>query len=384
MIGPDTKAWTTGTLGELLPIKYGKSLPEKMRDASGTIPVFGSSGRVGVHAQPLTKGPALIVGRKGTVGAVYFSAEPCWPIDTVYFAEADQGQNLRYFKYLLDSLNLVRLDRSTAVPGLSRDDYNALNVKIAPAEEQYRIVAEIDKQFSRLDEAVANLKRAKVSISRYRTSVLADAAGSNEDSWPTCTIGSLLCEPIVNGLSIKESQTPTAVRALRLSAMSDAGLDYADYRFLPLQPTAVEDIVVREGEFFVSRGNGSLALVGRGSTAQTPPGPVIFPDTMMRLRFADASVRRWVAMLWPSRLVRSQIEHRVKTTAGIYKIAQPQVASISVPLPPATERDRILAEVDRRLSIVHEVETEVDSNLRAAKSLRQAVLRRAFSDGVEG
>jgi type I restriction enzyme S subunit len=87
-------------------------------------------------------------------------------------------------------------------------------------------------------------------------------------------------------------------------------------------------------------------------------------------------------MLWPSRLIRRQIEQRVKTTAGIYKIAQPQVASISVPLPLASERQRIVAEVDRRLSIVREVEAEVDANLKRAQALRQAVLGHAFG-GLE-
>jgi type I restriction enzyme S subunit len=160
--------------------------------------------------------------------------------------------------------------------------------------------------------------------------------------------------------------------------MSESRLNYADHRFLPVCPASVDDILVAEGDFFVSRGNGSLALVGRGATAQTPPFPVIFPDTMMRLRFNDAEVRRWVATLWPSRLVRRQIEQRVKTTAGIYKIAQPQVASISVPLPPASERERIVAGVDRRLSIVREVEAEVDANLKRAGALRHAVLARAY------
>jgi type I restriction enzyme S subunit len=100
---------------------------------------------------------------------------------------------------------------------------------------------------------------------------------------------------------------------------------------------------------------------------------------MMRLRFADAEITRWVAMLWPSRHVRSQIEQRVKTTAGIYKIAQPQLASIKLPMPPLAKRREIVAEVDRRLSIVRGVEAEVEANLKRAQALRQAVLARAFS-----
>jgi type I restriction enzyme S subunit len=248
----------------------------------------------------------------------------------------------------------------------------------APPIEQERIVAELEKQFSRLDKAVANLKRVKASISRYQALTLSEVAGS-DGRWTTCTIADLLRERIVNGLSVKESTTPTSVRALRLSAMSECGLNYADHRFVPVDPASVDDIRVEKGDFFVSRGNGSLALVGRGATAQTPPFPVIFPDTMMRLRFVDADVGRWVATLWPSRLVRRQVEQRVKTTAGIYKIAQPQVASISLPLPPPSECERIVAEVDRRLSIVREVEAEVDANLKRAQALRQAVLTRAFA-----
>lgn len=257
-----------------------------------------------------------------------------------------------------------------------------LPLPLPTVDEQRRIVAEIEKQFSRLDEAVANLKRVKASILRYQAAVLSEAA-VQEGRWTTCTIADLLRERIVNGLSVKESTTPTSVRALRLSAITGSGLNYADHRFLPVDPASVEDILVEEGDFFVSRGNGSLALVGRGAVAQTPPFPVIFPDTMMRLRFAAADIRRWVAMLWHSRLVRRQIEQRVKTTAGIYKIAQPQVASIRIPLPPAPERERIVAEVDRRLSIVREVEAEVDANLKRAQALRRAVLARAFAGANE-
>ncbi len=178
------KSWQRATLGELLPIKYGKSLPGKLRDICGSRPVFGSSGQVGTHTSALTTGPTLIIGRKGNVGAIHYSSEPCWPIDTVYYVEPGRGQNLRYYKYLLDSLNLVKLDKSTAVPGLSRDDYNAVEVVVAPPELQENIVAEIEKQFSRLDEAVANLKRVKANLKRYKAAVLKAAVeGKLTEAW---------------------------------------------------------------------------------------------------------------------------------------------------------------------------------------------------------
>ena len=161
-----------GRLGDLLPLKYGKSLPAALRDSSGSVPVYGSSGVVGSHSSALTAGPVIIVGRKGNVGAVYYSAVPCWPIDTAYFAQPPIGHDPRYYRYLLDSLGLSRLDKSTAIPGLSRDDYNAVEVTIHPPEQQAEVVAEIEKQFSRLDEAVANLQRVKANLKRYKASVL--------------------------------------------------------------------------------------------------------------------------------------------------------------------------------------------------------------------
>jgi type I restriction enzyme S subunit len=166
--------------------------------------------------------------------------------------------------------------------------------------------------------------------------------------------------------------------------MSDSGFDYSDARYLPLSDSDIDDLWIQEGDFFMSRGNGSLHLVGRGTSAQKPPSPTIFPDTMIRLRLADAiRTSGWVRRLWPSRLIRSQIETRVKTTAGIYKIAQPQVEGMAIPLPPLAEQTRIVAEVERRLSVVEELESVVTANLQRASSLRQSILKKAFTGELE-
>jgi hypothetical protein len=101
---------------------------------------FGSSGVIGQFHRALTSGPILIIGRKGNVGSLFYSEQPCWPIDTVYFSEATSDINLPFFKYLLEPLDLKGLDRSTAVPGLSRNDYNRIKVDLPPLREQERIV----------------------------------------------------------------------------------------------------------------------------------------------------------------------------------------------------------------------------------------------------
>lgn len=55
---------------------------------------------------------------------------------------------------------------------------------------------------------------------------------------------------------------------------------------------------------------------------------------------------------------------------------------IALPIPPETEQYRIVAEIDRRLSLVREVESQVDANLQRAERLRQSILSQAFSGGL--
>lgn len=54
------------------------------------------------------------------------------------------------------------------------------------------------------------------------------------------------------------------------------------------------------------------------------------------------------------------------------------VRAIHVALPPLAEQVRIVAEVERRLSVVEELEAAVTANLQRTTRLRQSVLQRAF------
>jgi len=166
------ESWTQAKLGDVLPILYGKGLTKANRNSAGDVPVYGSSGIVGTHDKPLTRGPALVIGRKGSVGAIHRSRTACWPIDTVYYAEDCALTPLGFYEHLLRYLRLGALDRSTTIPGLSRDDYDEVLTPIPPLEEQHRIVEAIESYLTRLDDAVASLERVQRNLERYRASVL--------------------------------------------------------------------------------------------------------------------------------------------------------------------------------------------------------------------
>ncbi len=108
--------WKRPQLGDYAPLQYGKALREDLR-AEGEIPVYGSSGRVGTHNKPLVEEGGIIIGRKGTVGAVYFSVVPFWPIDTTYYIDNENVS--RFLFYALQRLQFINTD--VAVPGLNRD-----------------------------------------------------------------------------------------------------------------------------------------------------------------------------------------------------------------------------------------------------------------------
>ena len=429
---------TRGTLGELLPLKYGKSLPAAARDATGSVPVFGSSGVVGQHSAALTSGPTIIVGRKGNVGAVHFSAVPCWPIDTAYFVEPPAGHSATYYRYLLTSLNLVRLDKSTAIPGLSRDDYNAVEVAVHAPAKQIEIVAELEKQFSRLDEAVANLQRVKANLKRYKASVLKAAVEGHlveteatlaRRERRTYETGEQLLQRILDERQAKwagkgKYPEPDVSAATELPALPD-GWTWSVFGFLGADPHNT----VQTGPFgaqlhntdFVASGVPVIAvgnLTGTGfkreglyfikpeKAAQLSrydiwSGDILFARsgaTLGKVCVAPSDVSDWrmTGHILRARLNRAFLNSHIAVYAlsslpavtkqifgSVRGVTRPGfntslLESVWVPVPPIAEQVRIIAEVDRHLSIIREVEVEVDANLQRAQALRQATLAKAF------
>jgi type I restriction enzyme S subunit len=217
---------------------------------------------------------------------------------------------------------------------------------------------------------------------RYSAPAASHLSGVSQipDGWAWATVDGLIEEPLCNGISIAGSDKPPGVPALRLSAMGDSGFNYEDVRYLPLSEAEIDDLWIHEGDYFLSRGSGSPALVGRGTLAQKPPLKVIFPDTMIRLRISR-TIRgaNWLPTIWRSNMVRQQVSRRAKTTAGIWKISQPTVQTISIPLPPIAEQQRIVAEVEQRLAAIDRIEKQILAALEQTSQLRIALFHRSLS-----
>jgi type I restriction enzyme, S subunit len=135
-------------LGDLMELKYGKALPSGDR-TEGDFPVYGSGGVAGTHDKALVEGPGIIVGRKGTVGAVYWSEQSFFPIDTTFYVTLRRDEvPLEFAFHLLRHLGLDGMNSDSAVPGLNRGSALALPVRLPDRAELRRYHQEVRPLFA--------------------------------------------------------------------------------------------------------------------------------------------------------------------------------------------------------------------------------------------
>lgn len=190
---------------------------------------------------------------------------------------------------------------------------------------------------------------------------------------------------MINGLSVKGSNDPPGVAALKLNAISSSALDFSKRRYLPINEIDVENLFIKNGDIFISRGNGSLHLVGRAAIASNVEMNVIFPDTMIRARIRHHFyINDLFLLYWDSRYIRAQIESSVKTTAGILKISQAQLQEITLPLPALEEQKEICRVASEKLFAIGRLEAEVNDQIIKAEKNKQSILISAFSGKLAG
>lgn len=156
-LGLVPSGWKVGKVEDLMELPYGKALKATDR-VDGPVPVYGSGGITGCHNESLVNGPSVIVGRKGTVGSLYWEDRPFFPIDTVFYVRTDNP--LTYCYYLLQTLGLENMNTDGAVPGLNRNNAYRLPVVVATTS--------ILESF---DEIVSSLRNKMFSNSQHTQSL---------------------------------------------------------------------------------------------------------------------------------------------------------------------------------------------------------------------
>lgn len=425
--------WVACTLGEIIELHYGKALPAKVRDESGSFAVYGSSGRVGSHTKALVEGPCIIVGRKGTAGAVEFSKGNCWPIDTTYFVRSSEYLHTSFLFYLLRSLRLGELDRSTAIPGLNRDDAYQKKIFLPPLDEQRRIVEKIETLFARLDQGEAELREVQALLARYRQSVLKaavtgeltadwraenahrvehgrdllerilqtrreqwqgrgkykepaapDTTGLPElpEGWVWASVDMVARETLIGLVRAASAQNTegNGVRYIKMDRIDMHGqLDIETEVRIQTSSTEVERYSLRAGDILFNTRN-SLELVGKnGLVSKEPHEPTVFNNNLMRIRFIEGILPEFMNYQMCAPSFRKLMERVKRATTSVAAVYGGDLKALPVAIPPVEEQREIFGRLEEKLAQIEAVALWCSTELAHSAALRQSILKDAFA-----
>lgn len=138
-------------LGAIASLEYGKALPAGTREP-GDVAVVGSGGISGTHSLALVHQSGVVVGRKGSAGAVHWVSGPHFPIDTTFYVRGQrEAISQSYLYFLLRTLHLDQMNNDSAVPGLNRAEALALPVELAADEHLSAFTSRADALIELVD-----------------------------------------------------------------------------------------------------------------------------------------------------------------------------------------------------------------------------------------
>ncbi len=382
------------------------------------------------------RGSIIVVTRVG-LGKVAITNEPlCFSQDSqglVFNRSELHGLFLTH--YLSEAVQRFRYEsRGTTISGVTKRQLRELQVLLPPLPEQHRIVAEIEKQFTRLDASVAVLKRVQANLKRYRASVLKAACegrlvpteaelarAEGRDYEPA---DSLLERILAERRARWESQEkrrgkykePVAPDTTDLPELpegwvwvtlpqlgelnrgkskhrprNDPRLLGGPYPFVQTGDIRhSQGLVTYHSQTYTGYGlaqsrlwpSGTLCITIAANIAETGilSYPACFPDSVVGFVCDDDPViTKFIEFF--IRTEREGLERFAPATAQ-KNINLKVLADLAVPFPPLAEQYRIVAEVERRLSVIQQTEAAVEANLTRAERLHQSILKQAFSGGL--
>lgn len=432
--------WAICSLGELLSFEYGKSLSKSNRISEGDYPVIGSNGIVGYHSIFLCKGPGIVVGRKGAAGEVTYLTRDFWPIDTTYYIKGSEYTDLRFIYYLLKSLRLKQYEKSTAIPGLNRNDAYRLKIYLPPLPEQRAIVAKLETLLSELDNAAQSLKQAKEQIKTYRQTVLKAAfTGKLTEEWRKQQTDLPTSEELLQQINDErqkyyeqqladykagkiKTKPKQPEKALPLKTTEDWQSIPANWIYLlhnqiaeinPRLPYDIKDescdvsfipmssVEAKSGKFSnklkrkysdVKKGytpfiNGDVIFAkitpcmenGKIAIVNDLSNGIGFGSTEFHVsRLLSCFNNRYLLYYLLQDAVRDKAKMKMSGGVGQLRVSSDYFGSIPIPCCSKREQDIIVNEIDTRFSVADQLDWSIEESLVKAEALKQSLLKQAF------
>ena len=156
-----TAAWSKRRIGAFAPLQRGFDLPSRDR-IPGPYPVVYSNGILNFHRESRVRGPGVVTGRSGTIGAVTFIEQDYWPHNTALWVTSFNASNPKFVFYLLQYIGLERFATGSGVPTLNRNDVHAFEVNVpASVDEQAKIAQVLSDMDADIAATEARLTKAR-------------------------------------------------------------------------------------------------------------------------------------------------------------------------------------------------------------------------------
>lgn len=411
------KGWAPATVGELGEYINGRGFKKTEWSGSGR-PIIriqnltGSGSSFNYFDGPLEERyivppGSLLVSWAATLG-VYRWTGPEGALNQHIFrvrSYIDEG----FHRYLLQhALDLMQENtHGSGMVHITRGRFDETPVSLPPLAEQERIVTAIEEAFSKLDAGDAGLRTVRQLLKRMREAILTAAVTGRlvpqdptdtpaaklladlgaepalgmydiPDTWAWARLGSMLREPMRNGMSAVKADSSEGLPTFSITAVTTGDFSDKNIKYTAGDWSRASDLWAEAGDLFVQRSN-TPELVGTARLYRGTPRAAIFPDLLIRVRVVPQLRPEWLELFMCSPRCRAFVRSQAKGLAGsMPKISQPVLDRLEVPVPPEGEQDRIVTEVERQLSFVEACERAVDVGLARSAGLRRSVLKAAF------
>lgn len=423
------KEWRHTTFGQVFRLEYGESLPAPKRTGTGEFPVYGSNGVVGSHAECCVAAPCLVVGRKGSAGAVNVCEHHgCWVTDVAYYCVPPDEVTLRFTYLLFLTLGLDELGKGIK-PGLSRNEAYVLPVSIPPLAEQHRIVAKVDELMALcdrletrqsdaqaaharlVDELLGSLLQARdaedfaecwgrvkdnfdvlftteQSVNRLKQAVMQSAVtgkfsqsqvsqknqgAARQEKWEIKELSQVASE-IVDCPHSTPKWTPDGELCVRTSQFKPGHLDLTVCKYVSASTydERISRLQPMAGDILYSREGGIL-----GVACRIPPNTKLcLGQRMMLIRPGSDVFGEYLELVLNAPLITDLAKSQ--TTGGAApRINVSSVKKYPIPVPPLAEQHRIVAKVDEFMALCDRVKAKIAQTQALNERLAGTLVERA-------
>lgn len=162
------------TIGDQLTLQRGFDITKDQQN-SGDVPVVSSGGIKSYHDIAMAKGPGVVIGRKGTLGKVFYLEADYWPHDTTLWVKDFKGNEPRFVYYLFEGLDVQKLDSGAANPALNRNLVHPIEIIWPPVAQQKMLVEILDNLQAETQRLESLYSRKLAALNELKQSLLQQA-----------------------------------------------------------------------------------------------------------------------------------------------------------------------------------------------------------------